>query len=138
MQISIEWVGDLRNVASDDSGHSVIVESKKENVPAGFSATQLLLIAAASCMNNQLVEIFKKKRLPIKKLRVLAEGVRSEEHPRKFTSIVLAFEIQGNVEQKIFDDMMTMVKDKYCSVLNSLDPAITVKLEGRIVAVWRK
>ncbi|MDQ7797632.1 MAG: OsmC family protein [Candidatus Edwardsbacteria bacterium] len=135
MPLTIEWLGDLRNVASDDSGHSAIVESRRDNTPAGFSATQLILIAAASCMSNHLVEILQKKRLSIKKLRVLADGIRSEEHPRKFTSIALAFEVQGNVEQRVFDDMVAMVKDKYCSVLNSLDPAITVKLESRILAV---
>ncbi|HAD82170.1 MAG: hypothetical protein A2509_00820 [Candidatus Edwardsbacteria bacterium RIFOXYD12_FULL_50_11] len=134
MPLTIEWVGDLRNVASDDSGHSVIVASRRENIPAGFSATQLLLIAAASCMSNHLVGILQKKRLSIKKLRVLADGIRSEEHPRKFTSIALAFEVQGNVEQRVFDDMVAMVKDKYCSVLNSLDQAIAVKLESRILA----
>jgi|GEM_PF-3146869 uncharacterized OsmC-like protein len=68
MPLIIEWVGDLRNVASDDSGHSAIVESRRENIPAGFSATQLLLIAAASCMNNHPVGILQKKRLSIKKL----------------------------------------------------------------------
>jgi uncharacterized OsmC-like protein len=46
---------------------------------------------------------------------------------------VLTFEVQGNVEQRVFDDIMAMVKDKYCSVLNSLDPAIAVKLESRVI-----
>lgn len=134
MPITVEWLGNLRNVASDDSGHSVIVESRRENTPAGFSATQLLLVAAASCMANHLVDILQKKRLSVKKFRVLADGIRSEKHPRKFTSIALTFEVQGNVEQRVLEDTVALVKDKYCSVLNSLDPAITIKLESRVLA----
>ena len=85
-------------------------------------------------MSNHLVKILQKKRLSIKKIRVLADGTRSEEHPRRFISIALTFEVQGNVEQRVVDDMVAMVKDKYCSVLNSLDPAIAVKMESRILA----
>ncbi|HAD82175.1 MAG: hypothetical protein A2509_00790 [Candidatus Edwardsbacteria bacterium RIFOXYD12_FULL_50_11] len=134
MPIIIEWVGNLQNVASDDSGHSVIIESRRENTPAGFSATQILLIAAASCMSNHVVEILQKKRLQIKKLRVLADGVRAVEHPKKFKSITLTFEVQGNVSQEVLDGVLLLVKEKYCSVLNSLDPAINVKLESRVIA----
>ena len=55
--------------------------------------------------------------------------------PENSPPFAFTFKVQGNVEKRIFDDMMAMVKDKYCSVLNRLDPAIEVKLESHIVPV---
>jgi len=99
MPVTIDWMGGLRNVASDDSGHAIIVESQRQGTPIGFSATRLVLIAAGCCLINHLVEVLEKKRLAIKKIRVLADGQRSEQHPKKFTAISLVFEVQADITQ---------------------------------------
>ena len=134
MPVVIEWTKDLQYLAQDDEGHGIIVESRREKIPAGFSPTKLLLAAAEACMSNHLLEVLVKKRIAVTKLRVLADGVRAEEHPKKFKSITLTFEVQGNVSREVLDGVLLLVKEKYCSVLNSLDPAINVKLESRVIA----
>jgi putative redox protein len=134
MPIVIEWTKDLQYLAQDEEGHGIIVESRRENFPAGFSPTKLMLAAAAACMSNHLLEVLVKKRLSVTKLRVLADGERAAEHPKKFKSIILTFEVQGNVSREVLEGVLFLVKEKYCSVLNSLDPVITVKLESRVIA----
>jgi putative redox protein len=134
MQVVIEWTKDMQYLAQDDEGHGIIVESRREKIPAGFSPTKLLLAAAASCMSNHLLEVLVKKRIAVTKLRVLADGERAAEHPKKIKSITLTFEVQANVSLEILDGVLLLVKEKYCSVLNSLDPQMAVKTESRIVA----
>lgn len=133
MPLSIEWIGDLRHIASDDAGHSVIVESQGVKSPLGFSATRLLLIAAASCMSNHLVEVLNKKRLAIRRIHILADGQRAEQHPKRFISISLIFRVAADIDKDTLQGLLLMIKDKYCSVLNSLDPKIEVKIEGQVI-----
>ena len=62
MQLTLDWVKDLQFTASDDAGHGIVVESKKDGTPSGFTPMQLLLIAQAGCMAMDVVSILKKKR----------------------------------------------------------------------------
>ncbi|MDP2807305.1 MAG: OsmC family protein [bacterium] len=134
MPVVIDWIKDMQYLAQDDEGHGIIVESRKENAPAGFSPAKLLLVAAAGCMSNHLMEILVKKRLSVTKLRVTADGVRAADLQKRFTGITLTFEVHGNIPPETMEGVLLLVKEKYCSVLNSLDPQTPVNIESRIVA----
>jgi putative redox protein len=134
MPVTLEWVKDQQYVIQDDNGHGIVVESKPDGVPSGFTPSQLLLAAAAGCMANHVLSILEKKRLPPVKLRVLADGERSAEHPRRYVSIHLVFELQGAAPQTVVDEVITLAKDKYCSVLNTLGPGTMITTESRIIA----
>lgn len=132
MSVILEWVKDQQYVIQDDSGHGIVVESRPGGVPAGFTPSQLLLAAAAGCMANHVLAILVKKRLPPTRLRVLADGQRADEHPRKYVSIHLAFELEGAVPRSVVDDVITLAREKYCSVLNTIGPETEVTTESRI------
>ena len=126
MSITLDWIKDQQYVIQDDTGHGVVVESKPDGTSSGFSPSQLLLAATAGCMANHVLSILQKKRLPPLKLRVA-------EHPKRYVEITLTFEVHGEIPLKTVEDTVTLAKEKYCSVLNSLDPAITVITESRVV-----
>jgi putative redox protein len=135
MPVILTWVKDQQYVVQDGKGHGIVVESKPDGVPAGFAPSQLLLAAAAGCMANHVLSILQKKRLPPAKLRVVADGERAAEHPRKFVSIHLMFEVQGVLPKETIDDVVRLAKDKYCSVLNTLGPGTSVTTESKIISL---
>jgi putative redox protein len=135
MPVMLEWVKDQQYVIQDENGHGIVAESKPGGFPAGFTPSQLLLAAAAGCMANHVLSILQMKRLPPVKLRVLADGERAAEHPRRYTRLHLVFELQGALPQNVVDDVIKLARDKYCSVLNTIGPATTVTTESKIYQV---
>jgi putative redox protein len=132
MPVTLEWVKDQQYVIQDGDGHGIVVESRPDGVPAGFTPSQLLLAAAAGCMANHLLAILHKKRLPPVKMRVLADGVRAAEHPRRYVGIHLVFEVHGSAPQAVVDEVIKLAKDKYCSVLNTIGPGTAVTTESKV------
>ena len=133
MGITLDWVQNLQFVAGDDQGHGIVVESKRDGAAAGFTPMQLILIAAAGCMAMDVVSILQKKRLPLKKFRVLMEGTRAAEHPKRFTEMRFVYQITGDVPQAAVDEAIKMSEEKYCSVSATLKTAPKLVIESRVV-----
>lgn len=134
MSLTLEWIKDLQFAASDDKGHGIVVESRQEGTPSGFTPMQLMLIAQAGCMAMDVVSILKKKRLDLSGFRVLMEGVRAEEHPRRFTEMSFVFEVQGNVSKKILEEALKLSEDKYCSVSSTIKHGARMNIQSRVVS----
>jgi len=132
-QVRVRWTGEgLAFEAGPDGGPSIIVDSDVEKGP---SPTHLLLIALAGCMAVDVKMILEKSRVPLESIEVEAVGVRAKEAPRRFLSITLTYELRGPGEEHEarLQRALDLSRDKYCSVLHSLDPGIEVEL--RVVRV---
>jgi len=134
MKLSLDWVKDLQFAASDDAGHSIVVESKKDGTPSGFTPMQLLLIAQAGCMAMDVVSILKKKRAELAGFRVLMDGTRAEEHPKRFTEMNFIFEARGHVPPDALEEAIKLSKEKYCSVSATIQNGVKMKIESRVVS----
>jgi putative redox protein len=134
MQLTLTWVKDLQFTAADDAGHGIVIESKKDGVPAGFTPMQLVLLAAAGCMAMDVVSILNKKRLPLKAFRVLMEGERAVEHPKRFITMKFVYEAVGDIPKDALDEAIRMSEEKYCSVSATLKHAPKMVIESRVIA----
>lgn len=83
---------------------------------------QALAYAAMGCMAMDLVLILQKGRHEMTGLTVSFDGERSTEHPKRYTSIHLRFDITGNVPEDAVTRAIEMSRAKYCSVSNTLRP----------------
>lgn len=133
MSLALTWVKDLQFTAEDDAGHGIVIESKKDGRPAGFTPMQLLLLSAAGCMAMDVVSILGKKRLPLKKFRVLMEGERAAEHPKRYTSMKFVYEAVGDIPKDALDEAIRLSEEKYCSVSATLKSAPKIVIESRVV-----
>jgi len=113
-----------------DGGPQVTVDSNAEQGP---SPTHLLLIALAGCMAVDVKVILEKSRVPVESIEVEAIGERAETAPRRFLSITLTYDVRGPGEEhaKRLQRALDLSRDKYCSVLHSLDPDIQIDLRVR-------
>lgn len=132
MALLLNWVKDLQFVASDEAGHGLVIESRREGVPAGFAPMQLLLISAAGCMAMDVVSILKKKRLPLEGFRVEMEGDRAGEHPKRFTEMRFVYTAMGAIPQADLDEAIRLSEEKYCSVSATIKNAPRILVQGRV------
>lgn len=114
-----------------DNGPQVTVDSAAEQ---GLSPTHLLLTALAGCMAVDVKVILEKSRVPLESIEVEAIGERADTIPRRFRSIELVYYVKGpgKEHEKKVQRALDLSRDKYCSVLHSLDP--TIQLELRVHA----
>jgi putative redox protein len=101
----------------------------------GPSPTDFLLLSLAGCMGVDVQMILEKSRVPVETLAVDVSGERAPTQPRRFTSIRLVYEVRGPAEehQARLERAVALSRDKYCSVLHSLQPDIDLEIEIRRV-----
>lgn len=110
-----------------DNGVQVVVDSDGK---LGQTPTQLLLMALAGCMAVDVLMILEKSRVPVESLEVEAIGERAETVPKRFVSVKLLYRLSGPTaeDQSKLDRAIELSRDKYCSVLHTLDPEIDFDL----------
>ncbi len=131
MKGRLVWTKEGKFIAEDEFGHSVVLEAiPPEGKPlGGFKPVSLLLYALAGCMGYDIVSILKKKRSDLKGFTVEINGEQAEEHPRRFTKIICEFKAEGHVEEPDIQRSFELSRDKYCSVLATLQQAPEVEFK---------
>jgi len=129
-QVRLRWAGEgLVFRGGPDGGPQVTVDSDAKQ---GLSPTHLLLTALAGCMAVDVKVILEKSRVPVESIEVEAIGERAQSIPRRFQSIELVYHVKGpgREHQKRVQRALDLSRDKYCSVLHSLDPGIRLELRA--------
>ena len=91
------------------------------------SPVQALLAAAGACSAMDVIEILRKKRLHVTRYEVEVEGDRRTEHPRSFTHIRIVHRLHGTaLNERAVEEAIRLSEDKYCTVIASLRPTVTV------------
>jgi putative redox protein len=132
-QVRLRWTGEgLVFRGGPDGGPVATLDSDAKE---GLSSTHYLLFALAGCMAVDVKMILEKSRVPLESLEVEAVGQRAESPPRKFTRIELTYVVKGPLEEheRRLQHAIDLSRDKYCSVMHSLDPAIDIDIRVRRV-----
>jgi putative redox protein len=116
VSLSLDWQGDLK-FSNSEGSPSIQLDS---NDPAVSSPPQALAYATMACMAMDVVHILKKGRHDINALKVVFDGQRAEEHPRRFVAMHIRFDITGNPPDEAVRRAIDLSHEKYCSVSNSI------------------
>ena len=114
--LTLIWQGNLK-FASGPDGPPIELDSSTPNV---VSPTQALAYAVMGCMAMDVVHGLEKGRHDLQALSATFEGTRAQEHPRRYTSIHLHFDVKGDVPESAVTRAIELSRKTYCSVLNSL------------------
>lgn len=131
-RVRLRWTGqDLVFRGGAEGGPEVIVDGSSAQ---GAGPMQMLLLAVAGCMGIDIKMILEKSRVPLEGLEIEVVGERAPEPPRRYLRIDLVCHVTGPTPDDA-DKVRRAVdlsRDKYCSVLHSLDPAtvIDVRVAG--------
>jgi putative redox protein len=126
--VAVKWVESKLMTGVDSSGHSLVIGRWPEQSPqwAGQKPSDLLLLAAASCSTYDVIMILEKQRDLPDSLEVYCTGEQETEPPYQFTSIHLHYKVRGSVSPKKLERAIQLSEEKYCSVINTLKPAVTI------------
>jgi len=117
--IKVKWIDGLRFVASDDKGHSIVMDVSKEHggEGSGFGPMQLLLAAFGGCTGIDVVEVLRKQRQKLEGLEITVSGERVSEPPRVYDKVHVEYKLKGkDLQEKAVKRATQLSQDKYCSV----------------------
>jgi putative redox protein len=124
----LRWDGEQRLSGGEPDAPSVVLDGRGAAGPSPMTA---LLMSLAGCMAIDIVDIAQKMRVEIGTLEVTAEADRNKEPPRRFTRIVLRFNVTGVAEsdRAKVQRAVDLSAETYCSVHHSLRPDVGIALE---------
>lgn len=129
VDVSVIWEQrGLEFSARGRSGHEMMLDGDGS---AGATPVETLLIALASCMAADIVDIGGRMRLPIASVGVTASGMRNPEPPRRYLSATLVFRVGGvaDVDAPKLTRALALSEETYCSVMHSLRPDLAITTE---------
>jgi putative redox protein len=116
---NVTWVEDMQFVGQGETGHAIVMDSSEEagGHNTGARPMEVLLLGVLGCTAMDVISILKKKRQPIKGLKIFATGDRAAEHPKYYTKIHLEYVAYGDVELEALERSAQLSEDKYCSAI---------------------
>jgi len=138
-QVTVKRIGSQLMVGVDSFGHPLVMGSWPEQSPewAGLKPSDLLLLSAASCSAYDVALILDRQREPLEGLEVICSGEQLPEPPYAFTDIHLHYRAYGAVEPRKLERAIKLSEEKYCSIINTLKPAVNITNDYEIVADGR-
>lgn len=113
---SLTWEGDLRFLATSGT-QTLTIDGESR---AGASPVQTLAFSIAGCMAIDVVAILRKGRHAVTSVDAQLIADRAETEPHRFVSLYLKFLVRGDVPPQAVERAITLSREKYCSVSNTL------------------
>lgn len=113
----------LRFVARAGSGHSIVLDDAAGD--AGMRPAELVPVALAGCTAMDVISILRKKRQPVARYEVRANGIQADAHPAVFTRIDVVHLVEGAVEVEAVRRAIELSATRYCSVGGTLATGVT-------------
>ncbi len=123
----VRWLEDGIFVGTDSTNHSVVLSTEGENGRLGMKASELLLVALAGCTAVDVVNILKKKRMPLEHLEIHVRGEQDSEPPWTYKKIHVTYRLKGRgLTEQAVAQAIELSDTKYCSVSASLRNQVEV------------
>jgi putative redox protein len=120
IQAQLKWVDGLQFVARADGGPALVIDNS-ENA-AGPSPMEFVLMGVAGCTGMDVISIMQKKRANVSRFEVTITGERAEEHPKRYTHILVEYVLYGHdIQPKAVERAIELSETKYCSAIASLN-----------------
>jgi len=130
----LRWIPDgKRFVATDSTGHSVVLSTTDEGI--GMKPSELILSALSGCSSVDVVDILQKKRTPLTSLEVRTTAEQDQDPPWTFRKIHIHFIVRGEgLTEKNVAQAIELSHEKYCSVAATLSGKAEITTSFEILA----
>lgn len=114
------------------SGHTFMIDATEgfggQNL--GPSPKTLTLTSLSGCTAMDVISLLRKMRVEVDSFEVETESPLAEEHPKRFTDIVVRYKLTGKdlPEDKV-KKAVNLSMDRYCGVIAALKPGCPVRGE---------
>lgn len=123
MEAKVTWQQNLTFIGTADTGFKVQIDSKSASGgnDSGLTPMELIAIGVAGCTAMDVISILQKKRQEVSDFEVLVHATRAEEHPRKFTNMIIEYLVTGTeIDRSAVERAVELSEDKYCGAINTL------------------
>jgi putative redox protein len=107
--------------------------AEKEPVWRGLKASDLLLLAAASCSTYDVIMILNKQHEPLESIFVTCTGEQEIDPPNKFIKMHLHYTVKGNLHPDKVARAIQLSEEKYCSVTNTLRAGVEITSDFEVL-----
>ncbi len=122
--VRLSWDGERRFDVGRPGGPTIRLDG---NAVTGPSPVDALVSALAACTAVDVVDILAKRRTPLAALAIDAVGMRATTTPKRVVAAELTYHLTGDgVDRSHAERAVELAITKYCSVRDSLDPALPI------------
>lgn len=126
--ITLRLDGERRFVGTNAGGGMIVLDPGRPT--QHFSPMEALLGALGGCTGYDVVSIMEKKKQPLASYRIEITGDRADDHPMRYTRIVLTHVGSGpGVTLAALERAVHLSHEKYCSVAATLNATIETRVE---------
>ncbi|MEQ1920866.1 MAG: OsmC family protein [Pyrinomonadaceae bacterium] len=130
---TVKYAGDDFFIGTPPSGHAQVMDSKGDR-HAAPTPMEMLLVSVAACTAVDVQSILAKKRQDVTAYDVEIEGVRADDHPRKFIKFHVHHIVHGRgVSDKAVADAIKLSDETYCSVAATVRPTAEITTSYEII-----
>lgn len=133
----VKWVERERFVATLPSGHSIKIDSDREQNSAP-GPMELMLAALGSCTATDVVEILRKKRQRLESLEIFIEGERAKEPPTVWVKLEIVYRLTGQLDENAVQHAIQLSLDKYCGAAATLKKTAALSFRYEIQPAPRR
>lgn len=99
----------------------------------GYTSLELLLLSLSSCIGSSVLLFLRRMNKKIKGCEILSTGLRREEHPTGFKTILVTVILESDdVTEDDFNKVIKMAEDKYCPVYSMIKGNTEVQISCTI------
>jgi len=133
--VAVKWVEGTLMTGMDSRSRPIVIggTNNQDLTWLGVKASDLLLLAAASCSTYDVITILTKQKEPFENLDIVCTGEQMKDAPYRFTAIHLHYIVKGNVNPDKLARAITLSEEKYCSVISTLKSGVTITSDFEII-----
>jgi putative redox protein len=134
-KISSQWLSKMTFEASVN-GHSVTMDADSSvgGEDRGPRPKPLLLVSLAGCTGMDVISLLNKMRVSFSGLKINVSGELTEEHPKIYKKIHIAYIITGkDIDKAKVEKAVVLSQDKYCGVSAMLKKASEITYQIDVI-----
>jgi putative redox protein len=105
--------------SDNPSGETLFMDAPDEGIEnKGLRPKALMLSSLAGCSGLDVVSLLKKMRAEVDDFKMVVHGELTEEHPRYYHKVVIAYHFYGNdLQEDKINKAVKLSVDQYCGVM---------------------
>lgn len=117
--VTTVWKENMVFESDNPSGETLFMDAPDEGIEnKGLRPKALMLSSLAGCSGLDVVSLLKKMRAEVDDFKMVVHGALTEEHPRYYHKVVVAYHFYGsNLQQDKINKAVTLSVDRYCGVM---------------------
>jgi putative redox protein len=132
---SIKLINDRLNFSGMVEGNSPIsidyIPPMGDNL--GYTSLELLLLSLSSCVASAILIFLRRMQKTISDFEITAKGIRNEDHPTGFKSIVLNVQLKSaDVTESDLLKVIALAEEKYCPVWSMIKGNVEISFNFTI------